>query len=98
MSTTVSSEQAPGRTETRNDGARRRRLLRGGVILVLAIGAFIVWRVFFAAAAQPDNVLALSGRIEGDDSAVASKASGRLLAINFREGDSVKAGEVIALL
>ncbi len=42
--------------------------------------------------------MALSGRIEGDDSAVAPKVTGRILEIRFREGDSVKAGEVIAIL
>jgi membrane fusion protein YbhG len=67
-------------------------------ILVLGIAIFIVWRVFFAKSAQPANVVALSGRVEGDDSAVAGKTSGRLLEVNFREGDLVKAGEVIAVL
>jgi HlyD family secretion protein len=77
---------------------RLRRLALVAGILVLGIGIFIVWRVFFAQPAQPANVLALSGRVEGDDSAVAGKTSGRLLEVNFREGDLVKAGEVIAVL
>lgn len=47
---------------------------------------------------SPDNVIDLSGRIEGDDSAVASKMAGRLLSIRVREGDVVAAGEVIATL
>jgi len=34
--------------------------------------------------------VALSGRIEGDDSAVAPKATGRILEVRFREGDSVR--------
>jgi HlyD family secretion protein len=46
----------------------------------------------------PNNVIALSGRIEGDDSAVASKLPGRVIAIHVREGDVVKAGDVIATL
>ena len=45
-----------------------------------------------------DNVIDLSGRIEGDDSAVASKQAGRVLSIRVREGDVVAAGEVIATL
>ena len=43
-------------------------------------------------------MVALSGRIEGDDSAVAPKTTGRILEVRFREGDSVKAGETIAVL
>ena len=46
----------------------------------------------------PRSMVALSGRIEGDDSAVAPKTTGRILEIRFREGDSVKAGETIAVL
>jgi HlyD family secretion protein len=44
------------------------------------------------------NVIDLSGRIEGDDSAVASKLAGRVVSISVREGDTVKAGDVIATL
>lgn len=64
----------------------------------LAAGAYLVWRVFFATPALPDSIIALSGRIEGDDSAISPKTSGRILEIRFREGDSVKAGEIIAIL
>jgi len=58
----------------------------------------IVWRVFFTTPALPDSVVAVSGRIEGDDSAVASKTSGRILEVRVREGDVVNAGDVIAVL
>jgi HlyD family secretion protein len=60
-------------------------------------GAILVWRLFFATR-TPENVLTLSGRIEGDDSAIASKVSGRILEVRFREGDHVEAGETIAIL
>src|SRR5882724_11554330 len=40
----------------------------------------------------------LSGRIEGDGSAVASKTSGRILDVRVREGDSVNAGQILAVL
>ena len=63
----------------------------------LAVGGYLVYRFYFAHPATP-KVVALSGRIEGDDSAVAPKVTGRILEIRFREGDSVKAGEVIAIL
>jgi HlyD family secretion protein len=44
------------------------------------------------------NVAQLSGPIEGDDSAVAPKTAGRIIAITVREGDVVKAGQTIATL
>src|SRR5262249_48216795 len=37
-------------------------------------------------------------RMEGEDSGIAPKTSGRILEIRFREGDSVTAGETIAVL
>ncbi len=58
----------------------------------------MAWRVFFAAPALPPGVIALSGRIEGDDSAIAPKTAGRLREITVREGDQVAAGAVIAVL
>lgn len=68
------------------------------IILVLAIGGFAAWKLLFSRPKQPDNIVALSGRLEGDDSAVSPKTSGRILEIRFREGDLVKAGDVIATL
>jgi HlyD family secretion protein len=59
---------------------------------------FAAWKLFFAKPATPPGIVALTGRIEGDDSAIAPKVAGRILEICFREGDSVKAGETIAVL
>ena len=67
------------------------------VVALLAVAGFFVWRAFFAVS-TPKNVVFLSGRIEGDDSAIASKQPGRILTINFREGDPVHKGDVIATL
>ncbi|HXE13553.1 MAG TPA: HlyD family efflux transporter periplasmic adaptor subunit [Bryobacteraceae bacterium] len=77
---------------------RRKVALRVALAIVIAIGAFLVWKVFFATPRVPEGIVQLSGRIEGDDSAVASKASGRVLEVHAREGDIVNAGEVIAVL
>jgi membrane fusion protein YbhG len=77
---------------------RRKGILAAVVILTLAVTAYIVWRVFFAQPKLPDTIVTLSGRIEGDDSAISPKTSGRILEIRFREGDAVKAGDVIATL
>jgi len=80
-------------------GVRRRAPLRALVaLIVLAAAAFVIWKVFFSRPPQPANVVALSGRIEGDDSAISPKVTGRIQEIRFREGDSVKAGETIAIL
>ena len=79
------------------------RVRRRVVMLVLlgvlgAVVVFVIWRAFFAPPRVPANVVVLSGRIEGDDSAVAPKTSGRILDIRVREGDTVKANETIAVL
>jgi HlyD family secretion protein len=60
--------------------------------------AFLVWRIFFASTGAPQNVITLSGRIEGDVSTVAAKFNGRILEVRVREGDTVNAGDVIAVL
>src|SRR5215813_15482957 len=68
------------------------------LLVVMAAAAFLLWKLFFAKRGAPASIVILSGRIEGDDSAVAPKTTGRILEIRFREGDSVKAGETIAIL
>ncbi|HEY4739295.1 MAG TPA: HlyD family efflux transporter periplasmic adaptor subunit [Candidatus Acidoferrales bacterium] len=68
------------------------------ILLAVVIVAVFVWRAFFAVPRIPDSIVALSGRIEGDDSAVAPKTSGRILEVRVREGDTVNAGSVIAIL
>jgi HlyD family secretion protein len=67
------------------------------VAALLLVGYFL-WSQFVAPPKIPRSVVALSGRIEGDDSAVAPKAAGRILEVRFREGDPVKAGDTIAVL
>jgi HlyD family secretion protein len=64
----------------------------------VAVGGYLIYRHYFVDPSAPPSVIALSGRIEGDDSAVSPKVTGRILEIRFREGDSVKAGDVIAVL
>jgi HlyD family secretion protein len=68
------------------------------IIVILGVAAFFIWRGYFANPKVPDNLVILSGRIEGDDSAVAAKTTGRLLEVRVREGDNVKAGDIIAVL
>jgi HlyD family secretion protein len=67
------------------------------LLLVGGIG-FGVWKTFIQVPAVPGNVVQLTGRVEGDDSAIAPKVAGRILEIRFREGDQVKAGDIVATL
>jgi membrane fusion protein YbhG len=79
--------------------SRLRRYLPGLLFLVVLAGAgYLFWRLFLARTTQPENLITLSGRIEGDPAAVAAKLSGRILEIRVREGDTVNAGDVIAVL
>ena len=68
------------------------------IIIGVIVAATLVWETFFASPTLPANIVALSGRIEGDDSAVAPKTSGKILEVTVREGDTVTAGQVIARL
>jgi HlyD family secretion protein len=67
-------------------------------LLVIGLAGFAVWHFVLRPPAVPPGVIAVSGRIEGDDSAVAAKTTGRIREIAVREGDQVAAGQVIAVL
>ena len=77
---------------------RARRILLlgalGAVVLALAAGAWYWW----ADRAAPSGLLQINGRIEGDQIAVAPKAAGRISELLVREGDEVKAGQLLARL
>lgn len=95
MSTAAIKEAGAG-AQTR---AKVTKIVRAAALLtVLAVAGLLVWRYVFSGPAVPPGVIQVSGRIEGDDAVVASKTSGRIREINVREGDEVKAGQVIALL
>lgn len=68
------------------------------ILAVVAVAIFLLWWFFIRQPPVPHNLIQLSGRIEGDDSTVAAKNSGRIREIRVREGDNVKAGDVIAIL
>jgi HlyD family secretion protein len=88
---------APENGDAEPARGRRTRLVRIAIVVGLLVGAFILWRVL-RGPDIPDSIVALSGRIEGDDSAIASKTSGRILDVRYREGDHVNQGDVIATL
>ncbi len=93
MTTSVRSE---GRARHAQAGRARTVILL--IVLLLAIASVTLWRVVLAKPRGPASTIVLSGRIEGDDSAVSGKATGRLLEVRVREGDLVKAGDIIAVL
>lgn len=76
-----------------------KKIVVAAILLVaVAAAAFLIWKLFFATPAVPDSIVVLSGRIEGDDSGVAAKTTGRLIEVRVREGDVVKSGDIIAVL
>ncbi|HEX4231110.1 MAG TPA: HlyD family efflux transporter periplasmic adaptor subunit [Bryobacteraceae bacterium] len=103
MSDPVAEKTPPPPATNENDGAsatpgKRRRLLPLLILVVVIAAGVVVWSSFFRTPSVPANIIQLSGRIEGDDSAVAAKTTGRILAVRVREGDQVNAGDVIAEL
>lgn len=78
---------------------RRKRLARGLVLLAFfMLMCFLSWQLFLRQAYVPPNVMSMTGRIEGDNAIIAAKTSGRIQEIMVREGDQVRAGQVIAVL
>lgn len=76
----------------------RRRSAIVAILVGLGLAGIGVWRLVLAPPAVTAGVIAVSGRIEGDDAAVAAKTAGRIREITVREGDQVEAGQVIAVL
>src|SRR5258708_12809274 len=66
-------------------------------VAALAIVGLVAWRLFLVPSTPP-SVVELTGRVEGDDSAVAAKVAGRILEIRVPAGDDIKAGDVLAVL
>lgn len=84
--------------QNKTNGAAKKRAKIIVALLVLTIAAGAVWYFLIRKPAGPQNVIKVSGRIEGDDATVAAKIAGRIREIHVREGDRVKAGQVIAVI
>ena len=89
------TQHAAAAAENNAGSSRVKRIL---LIAGAIVSAVVIWKIFFASSNLPASIVALSGRIEGDDSAVAPKTSGKILEVTVREGDTVTAGQVIARL
>src|ERR1043166_8113199 len=83
-------------SQTNNHSKKSIRVLI--MLGALLIAGTLTWWFFWRGTGTPKEIITLSGRIEGDDAAVAAKTSGRIREITVREGDQVKAGQVIAVL
>lgn len=82
---------------------RRRKKSKGGLILLMlgvAAVALLAWYIFIRRPALhgAENLVVAPGRIAGDEATVSAKTSGRVREIRVREGDAVRAGDLIAML
>jgi HlyD family secretion protein len=79
---------------------KKRGWIKWAVIAILIVGGIADIFIFFGddifKAPQPEGFVSASGRIEGRLTDVSSKVPGRIVEINFEEGDEVKAGQVLA--
>lgn len=71
----------------------RRRLLIGGGIVALLAGVALFWWLHGG-----HRQIWYTGFVEGEERVLRSEVSGRVLAVNFQEGDRVPAGAVVATL
>ncbi|HKY29858.1 MAG TPA: HlyD family efflux transporter periplasmic adaptor subunit [Pyrinomonadaceae bacterium] len=97
------SDTTENKTEQQGQPSRRSRaafIAPRAVALLLIAGTVggAIWYFLLRTPASDPNVIRLSGRIEGDDAAVSAKVSGRIREISVREGDQVKAGQIIAII
>ena len=66
------------------------------VLIVVLVGRWTT--IQWERARRPASALEVSGRIEGDEVAISSKVTGRLQRLLFKEGDSVRQGDLLAVL
>ena len=100
QNTPPQKNDAPSTAAPRKPARSRFRKWLPGLLFLAVLGGvvYLFWRIFFASAGGPENVVTLSGRIEDDPAAVSAKTSGRILEVRVREGDTVNEGDVIAVL
>ena len=67
-------------------------------VIITGAAAFVGWWFYGREEPLPDGLIQANGRIEGDHYIVAGKASGRIMKLGAREGDSVKKGQIMAQL
>jgi HlyD family secretion protein len=94
----VKNEAPPAKDAAPKEASSQRgRRIAIAIVATIAILSVVLWLVL-RKPKVPDSIVQLSGRVEGDDSAIASKTTGRILEVRYREGDTVHQGDVIATL
>ncbi len=76
----------------------RKYLVALSLAIALAIGGYLVVERWVWSGGLPDGLIQANGRIEGDHVTVASKFPGRVSRLFVREGDSVRAGDLLVRL
>ena len=75
-----------------------KKIAAGAALAALVLAGWLLYRQFGPNDALPEGLIQANGRIEGDRMSLASKVPGRIVQILAREGDTVKAGQVLAVL
>ncbi|MAL98037.1 MAG: glycoside hydrolase family 43 [Alteromonadaceae bacterium] len=65
------------------------------VVVAVAVAVFAAWSAF-RPGGLPEHIASGNGRIEATEIDIATRSGGRLLEVMVREGEFVKAGEVLA--
>jgi len=66
---------------------------------VVAAGGILVWQYWQGEQAKlPEGIVSGNGRIEADQTDIATKYPGRILSVNVKEGDLVEIGQVVATM
>ncbi|WP_426146919.1 HlyD family secretion protein [Polaromonas sp. DSR2-3-2] len=76
----------------------QKRIAVGVSVLVLGLAGYLLYRHYGQDAALPEGLIQANGRIEGDRTSLASKLPGRIAKILVNEGDTVQAGQVLAMI
>jgi HlyD family secretion protein len=86
-------------SKSSNEGSNQRaKKIMRAVLAVALLASLSAWWFYFRQPSAPREIIEVSGRIESDDASIAAKLSGRIREISVREGDHVKAGQVLAAL
>lgn len=77
---------------------KRILIITAGLVVALLVGRLVVWPRLYPTVSNADSELVLYGNVDIRQVELAFRVSGRLDAVNFEEGDTISAGDVIAVL